>query len=189
MAIRPIVMAHLEEPILRRKSLRVREVDRGIRGIAQDLIDTVIENQGAGLAAPQIGAHWRICVVLDEKNEVVPLINPEIVRVMGRIEDWEGCLSFPGLWGRVERAETVTVKYLDLDGRPRRMKVSKITARAVQHEIDHLDGVLFVDRLSEPGKLYRAEFDEAEEKTIYIPVSGRDLTPGAVTASGRVHLA
>ena len=189
MAIRPIVMAHLDEPVLRRKSLRVREVDRGIRSLAQDLVDTVIEHQGAGLAAPQVGVHWRVCVVLGEEGEVVPMVNPEIVRSMGRLEDWEGCLSFPGLWGRVERALTVTVKYLDLDGHPRRMKVSEVTARAVQHEIDHLDGVLYVDRLTEPGGLYRAEFVEDQKEPIYIRVSGGDLTPGAVTASGRVHLA
>lgn len=188
MAVRPIVMAHLQEPVLRRKSLRVREVDRSIRTLAEDLMDTVIENRGAGLAAPQIGAHWRVVVILNDEGEVVPMVNPEVVRAVGRIEDYEGCLSFPGLWGLVERAATVTVKYLDLDGRPRRMKVSNITARAVQHEIDHLDGVLFVDRLTEPGKLYRLEYDD-EDQPIYVPIQGRDRVPGAVEVSGRVHLA
>ena len=188
MAVLPIVLAHLQEPILRRKSLRVRSVDREIHGLAQDLTDTVLENHGAGLAAPQIGAHWRVCVVLNDAGEVVPMINPEIVRSVGQVEDYEGCLSFPGLWGRVERAETVTVKFLDMDGRQRRMKVSQITARAVQHEIDHLDGILFVDRLAEPGMLYRLEYNERDE-AIYIPVRGRDQTPGAVGASGRIHLA
>jgi peptide deformylase len=188
MAVRPIVLAHLQEPILRRKSLRVRDVDKQIRTLAQDLTDTVTENHGAGLAAPQIGAHWRVCVVLNDEGEVVPMINPEIVRVVGRTEDYEGCLSFPGLWGRVERAASLTVKYLDLEGRPRRLKVSNITARAVQHEIDHLDGILFVDRLTEPGKLYRLEYDD-EDNAIYIPVTEGDRVPGALESSGRVHLA
>jgi peptide deformylase len=181
-------MAHLQEPVLRRKSLRVREVDRGIRSLAEDLVDTVVENHGAGLAAPQIGSHWRVCVVLDDNGEVVPMINPEVVRSMGRIEDYEGCLSFPGLWGIVERAATVTVKYLDLEGKPRRIKVSNITARAVQHEIDHLDGILFVDRLTEPGKLYRAEYDD-QDQIIYVPVQGREGVPGSLEVSGRRHLA
>lgn len=188
MAVRSIVLAHMQESVLRRKSLRVRDVDRTIRALAQDLTDTVIENNGAGLAAPQLGAHWRVCVVLNEEGEVVPMINPEIVRTVGMIDDFEGCLSFPGLWGRVERAATVTVKFLDLSGRPRRLKVSNIMARAVQHEIDHLDGVLFVDRLSEPGGLYRLEYDEAEQPR-YVPIDDRARTPGALEASGRIHLA
>jgi peptide deformylase len=187
MAVRPIVMARLQEPVLRRKSLKVKDVDKSIRGLAQDLSDTVIENHGAGLAAPQIGSHWRVCVVLSDEGEVVPMINPEIVRTVGSADDFEGCLSFPGLWGRVVRALTVTVKYLDVNGRPQRMKVSNITARAVQHEIDHLDGILFVDRLSEPGKLYRLEYDD-EDSPIYIPIE-QDQVPGALTSSGRVHLA
>jgi peptide deformylase len=187
MAVRPIVLARVQEPVLRRKSLKVRDVDKNIRGLALDLTDTVIENHGAGLAAPQIGSHWRVCVVLNDEGEVVPMINPEIVRTVGKIDDFEGCLSFPGLWGRVERALTVTVKYLDVNGRPQRMKVSNITARAVQHEIDHLDGILFVDRLSEPGKLYRLEYDE-EDSPIYVPIE-HDRQPGALEPSGRIHLA
>jgi peptide deformylase len=188
MAVRPIVMAHLQEAVLRRKSLRVREVDKSVRNLAQDLTDTVLANHGAGLAAPQIGAHWRVVVVLNDEGEVIPMVNPEVVRSQGRILDYEGCLSFPGLWGLVERSATVTVKYLDLDGRPRRMKVSQIMARAVEHEIDHLDGVLFVDRLAEPGKLYRVEFDE-EDHPIYVPISGGEGVPGTVGAGGRIHLA
>lgn len=188
MAIRPIVMAHVQEPVLRRKSLRVREVDKGIRTLAEDICDTMLEYHGAGLAAPQVGAHWRVCAVLGEKGEVIPMINPEIVRTLGTIDDWEGCLSFPGLWGRVERAASVTVKYLDLDGRPRRMKVSQIVARAVQHEIDHLDGILFIDRLSEPGKLYRLDYNDQDEP-IYIPITEREVVPGAIDRSGRVHIA
>jgi peptide deformylase len=88
----------------------------------------------------------------------------------------------------VERSATLTVKYLDLEGRPRRMKVSQIMARAVEHEIDHLDGVLFVDRLAEPGKLYRVEFDE-EDQPIYVPIRSHEGAPGTVEAGGRVHLA
>jgi peptide deformylase len=188
MAVRPIVLAQRQELVLRRKSLRVRSVDRSIRTLADDLIDTVVENHGAGLAAPQIGAHWRVCVVVNDEGEVVPMINPEVVRSSGLVDDFEGCLSFPGLWGKVERALTVTVKYLDVEGRQQRMKVSNITARAVQHEIDHLDGILFVDRLSEPGKLYRLEWDE-DESPIYVPIHNGEKLPGTLEASGRVHLA
>ncbi len=188
MAVRSIVLAQAQEPVLRRKSLRVRAVDQAIRGLAHDLVDTVIEYHGAGLAAPQIGAHWRVCVVLNNEGEVVPMINPEVVRSAGLADDFEGCLSFPGVWGKVERALTVTVKFLDLDGRPRRLKVSNIMARAVQHEIDHLDGILFVDRLSEPGKLYRLDYDE-DDSPIYVPIQETDKLPGALEATGRVHLA
>lgn len=188
MAVQPIVMARMQEPLLRSKSVRVRDVDRGVRTLAQDLIDTVLENHGAGLAAPQIGTLLRVCVVLTDQGEPVPMINPEVVRSTGQVDGWEGCLSFPGLWGRVERAVTVTVKYLDIEGHQRRMKVSEIVARAVLHEIDHLDGILFVDRLSEPGKLYRLEYDDKDEP-IYVPVANHDWVPGAVTASSRIHLA
>ena len=96
MAVRPIVMARLQEPVLRRKSLKVRDVDKSIRGLAQDLSDTMTENHGAGLAAPQIGSHWRVCVVLSDEGEVVPMINPEVVRTVGSVDDFEGCLSFRG---------------------------------------------------------------------------------------------
>lgn len=190
MAVRPIVMAHLDEATLRRRSRRVpdRGIDRNIRRLAEDLQETVLEHHGAGLAAPQIGELWRVCVVLDDEGRVVPMINPEIVRHNGAILDFEGCLSFPGLWGKVERFATVTVKFLDVDGHPRRLKVSQIVARAVQHEIDHLDGVLFVDRMAEPGKLYRLDYDEQDEP-IYIPLNEPEHEPGAVSASGQRHIA
>jgi len=125
MAVRPIVMAHLQEPLLRRKSLRVREVDKGIRTLAEDLCDTMLENHGAGLAAPQIGAHWRVCTVLGENGEVIPLINPEVVETIGDVVQEEGCLSIPDEYEEVTRFGHIVCEFTGRDGRAQRVSVER----------------------------------------------------------------
>lgn len=154
---------------LRQKSTRIRTVDAGLRKLATDMRDTMLAAPGVGLAAPQVGVNRRLIVVhvpadFDEDGDPelnLALCNPEIVRSHGNEVGAEGCLSIPGWAGDVARAESITVKALDLNNRDIRIKLYGYAARVVQHEIDHLDGVLFVDKLV-PGSLRQVEEDEDE---------------------------
>jgi peptide deformylase len=120
---------------------------------------------GAGLAANQVGVALRVCVVKGDENQIHQLVNPEIVKGDGVQVGYEGCLSYPGWLGEVARYETVTVKALNRKGKEVRIKSSGFTARAFQHEIDHLDGILFTDRLTSLDTLRRIEdFEGAEEE-------------------------
>lgn len=171
MAVRTIITEG--DPRLRQKSLRIRTVDDEVRRLAQDLWDTVRAARGPGLAAPQIGVLRRIIVVSIPPDYVeegdpgveLTLINPEIVRASGRQVGLEGCLSIPGWYGEVPRFMHVTVKALDLDGREVRIKGSGLLARVLQHEIDHLDGILFIDRIEDRSTL-RYVPDEEEEESV-----------------------
>src|SRR5579859_3981360 len=118
---------------------------------------------GAGLAANQVGVALRVCVVKGDENQIHQLVNPEIVKGDGVQVGYEGCLSYPGWLGEVARYETVTVKALNRKGREVRVKSSGFTARAFQHELDHLDGILFTDRLTSLDTLRRVEEFESEE--------------------------
>lgn len=133
------------ERILRRPSKAVRHVNQSVRALLKDMAETMYAAPGVGLAAPQIGINKRI-VVVDVGDGLVELVNPEIVEREGTALDWEGCLSVPGLIGEVERSRRVRVKGLAADGRPLWIDAEDFFARALQHEIDHLDGVLFLDR-------------------------------------------
>ncbi len=142
----------VDHPMLRRKASRVRGVSAGLRTFVDDMFDTMLANRGAGLAAPQLGRPWRV-IVADTGDERFALINPEVVRASGAAVAEEGCLSLPNWYGPVERATDVTVKGLGLDGKPARRRLLNLAARVVLHEIDHLDGVIFTDRLVDPEKL------------------------------------
>lgn len=108
------------------------------------------------MAAPQIGVSLRLCVLhMSEDEEPIILINPEVVKRIGEREVPEGCLSIPGYQGKIKRAVEVTVKGLDLEGKPVRLKARELLAQALEHEIDHLDGVLYTDRLESPDKFYK----------------------------------
>jgi peptide deformylase len=120
---------------------------------------------GAGLAANQVGVLLRCCVVKGDENQIHQLVNPELVRGDGVQAGYEGCLSYPGWLGHVARYETVAVKALNRKGKEVRIKSSGFTARAFQHELDHLDGILFTDRLTSLDTLRRIEeFEAAEEE-------------------------
>src|ERR1700716_4037303 len=119
---------------------------------------------GAGLAANQIGVALRVCVVKGDENQHWGLVNPVLVKGEGSQVGFEGCLSLPGWVGEVERCETVVVKGLNRKGKEVRIKTSGFTARAFQHELDHLDGVLFTDRLTSLDTLRRVEDLEAAEQ-------------------------
>jgi peptide deformylase len=161
MALREIL--GFDHPALRQKARKVARVDTSIVRLLDDLAETMYAAPGAGLAANQIGVLLRVCVVKGDDNQTYGLVNPVLVKGEGSQVGYEGCLSFPGWVGEVERYETVVVKGLNRKGKEVRVKASGFTARAFQHELDHLDGVLFTDRLTDLGTLRRVEELEAEE--------------------------
>jgi peptide deformylase len=155
-------VSHMGHPVLRAKArpLEAAEIrSPGVQRLIDDMFETMAEYQGVGLAAPQVHKSVRLFVAGfpepeddDEEEPEVPqmaLINPEIT-IVGRetVEDWEGCLSIPDIRGRVPRARQIVVRAYDRTGKRIEMKVSDFTARVIQHETDHLDGVLFFDRMT-----------------------------------------
>jgi peptide deformylase len=145
-----IRMARLEirkdgDPVLREKAQKVPKVTKRILKVLNDMEETMYAADGVGLAAPQVGISERL-VVIDVGEGPIHLINPEVTETQGRDIESEGCLSFPGLYGYVERAARVRVTFMDRNGKEKRIDATGLLARALQHEIDHLDGVLFVDK-------------------------------------------
>ena len=138
--------------MLREKAKKVARVDTSIQKLLDDLAETMLDAPGAGLAANQIGVPLRVCVVKGDENQIWGLVNPVIVKKSGSQVGYEGCLSKPGWVGEVERFEAVVVKGLNRHGREVRIKSNGFTARAFQHELDHLDGVLFLERLSDEDR-------------------------------------
>lgn len=155
MAILPI--RAVPDPILRQKSKRVRAIDGSIQRLIGNMIETMHAASGVGLAAPQVGVPLRVIVIGIPEGEDITLINPEIVRRTGERLVTEGCLSIPGYFGEVKRAQSVTVKGRDLSGKEIRIKAEELLAQALEHEIDHLNGVLYIDHLESPDKLYKIE--------------------------------
>ena len=152
MSILPIYT--FNHPVLRKKAKPVREIDDDLRRAAADMFDTMHNAGGVGLAANQVGLLRRLIVLdisdADDENQFRPIamLNPEIVGEEGALTVEEGCLSLPGIREEVDRPETVRVRYHDLDLGPQEMQASGLLARAIQHEIDHINGVLFIDRLT-----------------------------------------
>ena len=156
---------------LRQKATKVRSVDESLRKLAADMHETMLDAPGVGLAAPQVGVMRRLIVVnvpedYEEEGEpatVLTLVNPEIVRAQGREVGTEGCLSIPGWIGDVPRSDAITVKAMDLNNKDIRLKARGFVARVLQHEIDHLDGILFVDRIEDKTTLRRPEAPDEED--------------------------
>ncbi len=151
-------------PILRQKAKKVTKVTPALQKLLDDMTETMRAAPGVGLAGPQVGVLQRVIVVEVHKDEEQPdlpygfyqMINPEIVRVSKEIEEsQEGCLSIPGYIGDVERSLAVEVRALDRNGKPQKVKARGFLARVFQHEVDHLDGVLFLDRLANSEKLHK----------------------------------
>ena len=163
MAVRPIL--GFDQPVLREKAKKVSRVDSSVVRLLDDLAETMYAAPGAGLAANQIGVALRAIVVKGDENQHYALVNPELVRGEGSQVGYEACLSFPGWVGEVERYETVVVRGVNRKGKEVRVKASGFTARAFQHEIDHLDGILFTDRLTSLDTLRKAEDLEAEDES------------------------
>lgn len=135
---------------LRKKASPVKVFDESIKKLAADMLETMYEARGIGLAATQVNIQQRVIVidVSEEKNEPQYFINPEILKKDGVEESEEGCLSVPGFYEKVKRAENITVKAQDKDGQPFELQANDLLAVCIQHEIDHLDGKLFVDYIS-----------------------------------------
>ena len=155
------------DPVLKRKSARVEKITPEIHKLIEDMAETMYAAPGVGLAAPQVGVGLRIAVVdvsgRDEKGELLVLINPEIVRAEGEIEEEEGCLSIKDYNADVKRFAKVRIKATDKDGNVREIEGEDLLARAFQHELDHLDGLLFIDRIS---PLKRDLFKRRVKKTL-----------------------
>ncbi len=134
------------DPILRKKSREIKNIDERIKELAGDMLDTMYDSEGVGLAAPQVGILKRI-IVIDVGEGPITLINPELVFEEGKQEEIEGCLSVPGKAGIVVRPELIKVKGLDIEGNEVLIKGEDFLARALSHEIDHLNGILFIDKV------------------------------------------
>lgn len=162
MAVREILTS--EHPALRQKAKKIKKIDAPIQKLIDDMIETMEDAPGQGLAAPQIGVALRLIVIdavpgVDEENEEQPvklqLVNPEVVEKSGEQFGEEGCLSIPGYVGNVRRALNVTVKGINRKGKEVKIKATHNLARALLHEIDHLDGILYTDLLEKPEDLFR----------------------------------
>jgi peptide deformylase len=166
MAIHKIITS--ENPILRQKAKKVHRFDSSIAKLIDDMFETMHEAHGAGLAAPQIALSIRVFVAEFEERRIA-MVNPEIIKAEGEELGTEGCLSIPGYVGdNIRRATSVVVKGQDARGKPVRVRAEGWLARIIQHEIDHLDGVLFLDRLDRPEDLREVREDELEEEAVTV---------------------
>ena len=164
MAIHKIITS--ENPILRQKAKKVHRFDASMQKLVDEMFETMHAAHGVGLAAPQIALSIRLFVAEYEENKVA-LFNPEIIKTEGEELGTEGCLSIPGYAGdNIRRATSVVVKGLDVRGKPVRVRAEGWYARVLQHEIDHLDGILFLDRLDRPEDLREVTDEEFEEAGI-----------------------
>jgi len=187
MAIRDIVK--IGQPVLRQRAAKVNRFGSGLKTLIDDMVETMRAAPGIGLAAPQIGVPERVIVIEIPEDEKIPgsgklytLINPEIVKASrDEVLGEEGCLSIPNLVGDVWRAQWLTVKGLDVEGKEIRIKATDWLARAFQHEIDHLNGRLFVDMATEIRRLVRTE-----DGIVAVPLNG-SATPTPHSAAPVVH--
>jgi peptide deformylase len=151
----------LPDPILRQKAKKVTRIDDSVQKLIDDMIDTLrADPNRAGLAAPQVGVLLRIAVIELPEQELITLVNPEIIKKEGERIVQEGCLSVPGYFGEIKRAETVKVKAKDRYGKEFRLKAEGLLAQALEQEIEHLDGILYIDHLESSDKLFEAEQEQ-----------------------------
>jgi peptide deformylase len=152
MAVLPMVT--YPDPVLRRKAMRVTSIDGSIGRLIDDMVETMRETGGVGLAAPQVGIPLRVAVIELPGEETIVLVNPKIVKRSGERQVEEGCLSLPGYRGEIQRSVKVTAKGLDRYGREIRIKGEGLLAQALEHEIDHLNGTIYIDHLEGIDKLF-----------------------------------
>lgn len=150
------------DPILRKKSREIPEIDKKIQTLLDDMVETMEDAEGVGLAAPQVGILKR-AVVIDIGEGVMKIINPKIIESDGEVVELEGCLSVPNLSGNVERPENIKVQYTDENGEEQTVEATGLLARALCHEIDHLDGILYTDKALELFTPDELKFDEDGE--------------------------
>ncbi|MDR3113243.1 MAG: peptide deformylase [Endomicrobium sp.] len=139
------------DAVLRKKTVKIEKISAEIKNLARDMLETMYAACGVGLAAPQVGMSLRMCVVdvMRQQNNPVIMINPEIISAENKVCAEEGCLSFPGVYEKIGRFEKIKAKYTDLNGDDKTVEAEGLFAKAVQHEIDHLDAKLFIDYLPE----------------------------------------
>ena len=145
-----IALRYYPDPILRRKATPIQEITPELKDLARKMLAVMYREDGVGLAAPQVGISIRMMVIntTGEPTGEKAVLNPRIIEKEGRVDSEEGCLSFPGIRITVKRDEKVTLEYMDMDGQTRRLDSEGLLSRAIQHEMDHLDGILFIDRLT-----------------------------------------
>jgi len=140
------------DPVLEKKGAKIKEINDEIKQLVEDMYETMKAAPGIGLAAPQVGKSLQLAIIDlsagENPEERIVLINPEIVEEEGLQKEEEGCLSFPGIFGFVERPERVKVKYTDIDGTEKTIEAEGLLARALCHEIDHLNGILFITKFA-----------------------------------------
>lgn len=159
---------HYPDPRLRTRAQPVAQVDDDLRRLIDDMFETMYAAPGIGLAATQVNVHLRLVVidVSEDRSAPLCLINPEILEAHGSESSQEGCLSVPDVFEAVTRAERIRVRALDRDGQPRVIEASGLTAVCIQHELDHLEGKLFVDRLSELKRTrIRKKYEKLQRRT------------------------
>ena len=153
-------------PVLEKKAATVQQIDGEIRQLARDMLETMYHYNGVGLAGPQVGESLRVITIDPRDPDIGPqvLLNPKITDRSGEVTGEEGCLSLPNLYGQVRRAKRIAITYTDIEGKERSEEWSGFPARIAQHEIDHLNGVLFVDRIDEKQReSFREELKSLKE--------------------------
>jgi peptide deformylase len=173
----------LGDPVLRKKTHKTTRFNDNLAVLIEDMAETMRNSNGVGLAAPQVGLLERVIVVETPKDEEVPgsgqlhaVVNPEVVRASKeKVDGLEGCLSIPGYVGEVSRHQAVTIRGQDLKGRKIRIKAQGFLARVFQHEIDHLSGELFIDKLTAPDRIWSVE--EGEEEQAEVQEDTTELVP------------
>lgn len=163
MAILPLIT--MDNPLLHQKAKRVRNINDSIQKLIDDMIETMHDTGGVGLAAPQVGVPLQVVVIELPEEDAITLINPELVKSSGEHEVMEGCLSLPGYRGEIKRSISVTVKGRDRHGKQIRIKADGLLSHALQHEIDHINGVVYIDHLESRDKLYEIKPDEEDESS------------------------
>lgn len=156
----------LPDPVLRHKARRVSKIDSSIQKLVEDMIDTMRNANGVGLAANQVGVLQRVVVIeIPEESEVRVLINPEVIRRQGERVVEEGCLSIPGYRGELTRSLKVRARALDIDGNAVRINAEGLLAQALEHEVDHINGTLYIDHLESPEKFWKLDVQETRAHT------------------------
>jgi len=193
MSLRRIVtISDADSAVLRQRTRKVRSFGAELEALANDMLETMRESYGLGLAAPQVGLPMRMFVAevpLDEEEpeetKAYVFVNPKIIKASRQeVQREEGCLSIPGIYGQIWRADEVVVKAQDPHGKEFRLRARGLLARVIQHEVDHLDGILFVDRVAEEDGLYR--YVEKDEELVTEKVQ---LKPGVAIPLGTRVLA
>ena len=190
MSLRIVLYPH---PTLRHVSKPLRRVDADLRKMIDEMFDLMYEAQGVGLAANQVDLPYRVFVANvtgdpEQPDQQLVFINPVITKRRGTAEAEEGCLSLPKLYGNVKRSEHVTITAYNLAGENVQYELQGLPARVVQHELDHLDGVLFIDRLSETGKLSVKRSLEDMEERLEVARSRGDIPDDKAIAQRLVEL-